>query len=268
MRTVLSLLLLTLLPFQPSPARTAYVMQDAAKNVQASDAAAAPLTNPDVLALLEAKLAPDVIVAKIKSARCDFDTSPTALQQLKAQGVADEVLVAMVEAPKAAAAPGSATRVTLKIPAGTVVEIEAAYQISSQEVKAGEALSFRVVNPVKVGGVVVVEPGATATGRVVKASRGGHFGRAGRLAWTMQDVTAADGTRVPVAFSGRAVGDSKGAKVATQMVLTGLALPLIAPVALLHGFKRGENAYLPAGKRFEIVVRGDTVVSVAPPQPR
>jgi hypothetical protein len=53
------------------------------------------------------------------------------------------------------------------------------------------------------------------------------------------------------------VGDSKGAKVATQMVLTAALLPLIAPVALLHGFKRGENAILPAGKRFEVLTLGE-----------
>jgi hypothetical protein len=139
-----------------------------------------------------------------------------------------------------------------------------AYTISSQEVRAGELISFRVVNPVMVDGVVVVSVGATATGRVVKASRGGHWGRAGRIAWTMQDVTAVDGTRVPLQSAGRIVGDSKGTKVATQMILTGALLPLIAPVALLHGFKRGENAFVPAGKRFEASVSRDATVSISP----
>jgi hypothetical protein len=57
------------------------------------------------------------------------------------------------------------------------------------------------------------------------------------------------------------VGDSKGAKVATQIAITAAALPLIAPVALLHGFKRGENAYLPEGKRFDVSVRSEATVS-------
>jgi hypothetical protein len=98
----------------------------------------------------------------------------------------------------------------LKLPQGTPLDVEMAYTISSQEVRAGELISFRVVNPVLVDGVEVIAVGATATGRVVKASRGGHWGRAGRIAWTMQDVAAVDGTRIPLASSGaRAVGDSK-----------------------------------------------------------
>lgn len=145
---------------------------------------------------------------------------------------------------------------------GTVVEIETAYRISSQEIKPGEAISFRVVNPVRVGDKTVIAVGAIATGRVVKASRGGHFGRAGRLAWTMETVNAVDDSRVTIQASGRLVGDSKGAKVATMAVLTGALLWPIAPVGLLHGFKRGENAYLAQGHRFEVTVSADTQVRV------
>ena len=148
------------------------------------------------------------------------------------------------------------------IPRGTVVEIETAYRISSQEIKPGEAISFRVVNPVRVGDKTVIAVGAIATGRVVKASRGGHFGRAGRLAWTMETVNAVDDSRVTIQASGRLVGDSKGAKVATMAVLTAALLWPIAPVGLLHGFKRGENAYLPQGHRFEVTVSNDTQIRV------
>ena len=58
------------------------------------------LTNKDVVGMLNAGLAPDVVVAKIKSSACDFDTSPTVLETLKKTGVPDEVVVAMVQAPK------------------------------------------------------------------------------------------------------------------------------------------------------------------------
>jgi hypothetical protein len=256
----------------PSAARP----QEAAKIIQPSqEIAASPLGNADVLALVKAGLAPDVVIAKIKSSPCNFETTPVALEQLKAGGVPDAVLVVMLDATGAKRAPGKASPpvvapppqpVRLKLPRGTPLDIEMAYTISSQEVRAGELISFRVVNPVLVDGVEVIAVGATATARVVKASRGGHWGRAGRIAWTMQDVTAVDGTRVPLAATGRIVGDSKGAKVATQMILTGALLPLIAPVALLHGFKRGENALIPAGKRFEVSVSNDAAVAVRPPR--
>lgn len=149
------------------------------------------------------------------------------------------------------------TLAPLEIPEGTPIEIEAPFTYSSMDFKPNDKISFRVVDAVKVNGLTVIEQGATATGRIERAKRGGHWGKAGLLLWTMQTVTAVDGSQVPLrATSTRLRGDSKGAKVATAMIITGALMPLIAPVALLHGFKRGENAYIPAGKRYTLYVAG------------
>ena len=274
MEKLISALLLPLLLLQAGPSLAAGSRQAAAKSIQQSQEAVASLSNREVLEMVKANVAPDVIIAKIKSSACDFDTTPAALQQLKAEGVPDVVLMAMVMAPKSTAAQGQASptveppkRLKAKILRGTSVEVEAPFTVTSQEVRKGDLISFRVVNPVIVDGITIIAPGATATARVVKASRGGHFGRAGRLAWSMQDVTAVDGTRIPLQATGRIVGDSKAAKVATGMIITGVLLPLAAPAALLYGFKRGENAILPAGKRFEVFVHGEAEVNAtAPPK--
>jgi hypothetical protein len=271
MNRTLSAALLIFLAFRAAGAQS----NDAAKTLQPSAAPQAqaarpaqahtPLTNADVLKMFEAKIATEVIVEKLKASPCDFDTSPAALARLKESGLPDSLLLLMVLSPKCGATPAptpAPRRAAVQVPVGTPVELETAYTINSQLVRAGDAVSFRVVNPVVVAGQVVIEKGATATALVTKAERGGHFGRAGRLAWMMKEVTAADGTRVPLQFSGRMVGDSKGAKVATQMVLTGAVFWFMPPVALLHGFKRGENAVVPEGKRFEATVFGATTVSV------
>ena len=274
----LSALFLSILAFQ---AVAAAWPQDAAKIVQPStppqqqqlaqpaptahEPPPRPLTNADMLKLVETQLAPEVIVEKLKAATCDFDTSPEALRGLKRAGVPDALLLLMVMSPKCgppAQAPPTPPRVAVSVPAGTVVELETAYTFDSQRTRRGDAVSFRVVNPVVVGGQVVVEKGATATALVTKAERGGHWGRAGRIAWTMKEVTAADGSRIPLQFSGRTVGDSKGAKVATQMVVMGTLLWPIAPVVLFHGFKRGENAVVPEGKRFDAAVFAPATVNV------
>src|SRR5205085_1073280 len=149
-------LLMISMPLGLTPAAAA---QDAAKNVQTSAATAKTLTDSDVLALVESRLAPEVIVEKIKASECDFDTSPEALRKLKDAGVPDSLLLVMVMTPKCAA--------------------------------SAEATQAR----------------------------------------------------------------RDGAKVATQMAITGVLLWPIAPVVLLHGFKRGENALVPEGKRFNVVVR-------------
>ncbi|HEX8560860.1 MAG TPA: hypothetical protein VF668_22385 [Pyrinomonadaceae bacterium] len=220
-----------------------------------------PLTNEDVLKMVAAGLAAEVVVEKVNASPCDFDTSPAALSGLKAAGVPDSLLLLMVMS--ARRAPPDARRVAVRVPEGTTVELETAYTFDSQLTRRGDAVSFRVVNPVVVGGQVVVEKGATATALVTKAERGGHFGRAGRIEWALREVTAADGSRIPVQFSGRAVGDSKGAKVATQMVVMGGLLWPIAPVVLFQGFKRGGNAVVPEGKRFDAAVSAAATVNVA-----
>ena len=49
--------------------------------------------------MTKAGLPPEVLVAKIKSTSSNFNTSPNALQQAKTNGVADSVILAMVQAP-------------------------------------------------------------------------------------------------------------------------------------------------------------------------
>jgi hypothetical protein len=272
MKKLISAILLQLLIVQTMPSPIVASAQEAAKSIQASQPSATALSNLDVLRMARADFMAETIIAQIKSAPCNFVTTPAALQQLKEEGVPDAVILAMVMAPKSGTAEAQSLNpsqplktINVKIPNGLAIEVEAPFAVSSQEVREGDAISFRVVNPVKVDGVIVIEPGATATARVIKASRGGHFGRAGRLAWTMRDVTAVDGTRIPLQASGRIVGDSHGAKVATQMIITGAIFWIAAPAVLLHGFKRGENAILPAGKRLEVASQGETTVSATAP---
>jgi hypothetical protein len=60
-------------------------------------AGTAPLTNDDVIRMVQAKLPDAVVVAKIKSSPCKFDTSADTLIKLKSAGVSDAVLQAMAE---------------------------------------------------------------------------------------------------------------------------------------------------------------------------
>lgn len=155
---------------------------------------------------------------------------------------------------------------TLTPPAGTPLEIEAAYTVNSYDAKKGDFLSFRVLVPVKVDDLVVIDKGALVTARVVEAKRGGHWGRAGKLAWVMQDVVAVDLTRVPLTVhpelpggQQRITGTSYGGQVATTTIILGALLGAGAPLALISGFKRGDNAVLPEGKRGVVYIKTDTV---------
>jgi len=50
--------------------------------------------------MVKAGLVAEIVVAKIKTASCSFETSPTALKELKEAGVPDKVILAMIEAPR------------------------------------------------------------------------------------------------------------------------------------------------------------------------
>ena len=171
----------------------------------------------------------------------------------------------------------------LKIPAGTLIEVEVAYTVNSLDVKPGERISFRVLIPIVIDGVTVIEKDALVTARITQAKRGRHWGKGGWLAWSMEDVVAADATRVPLApetaargdklwslepkttntenvmGQGKVKGTSHTGEVATMSIITGAFFP---PIALLGGFKRGENAILSEGRRYVVSVGRDTPVKV------
>jgi hypothetical protein len=160
----------------------------------------------------------------------------------------------------------------VKIPAGQVLDIQATHSVSSMDARVGDIISFRVVIPVKVNDAIVIGNGALVTGRIVKAKRAGHWGKAGKLGWTMQDVVAVDLTRVSLTANpdypgGQqgVTGQSHGGEVATKTAVMGALLAptiVFAPLALMQGFKRGEQAVMPEGKRLVVYVQKDTIIKI------
>lgn len=59
----------------------------------------APLSNKDIVVMVDRKMETEAIVQAIKSSPCTFDTFPPLLREMKRRGVPEEVLQAMVEAP-------------------------------------------------------------------------------------------------------------------------------------------------------------------------
>jgi len=158
----------------------------------------------------------------------------------------------------------------VRVPAGTPLEIEAIHTVRSVNVRANDYLSFRVLVPIRIGEVTVIEKDALVTGRVVEAKRGGRWGKAGKLSWMMIDVVAVDLSRVPVQVSNDLTGNSKrirgishGGEVAAHAIVLGALFPPAAAIGVIGGaFKHGGDAVLPEGQRFVIYVQKDTEVAV------
>jgi hypothetical protein len=147
------------------------------------------------------------------------------------------------------------------VPDGTEIEVQLTNNASSEDLKVGDIVDFTVVKPVQVGGLIIFEKESSGRARFTTAKRAGHWGKAGKLEWAMQDVMSVDGNRVPARFTQRQIGDSKGGTVAVAAVATTVFL---GPVGLLWGLKKGKPSIIPAGNRYSVFVSGDTKIKGKP----
>ena len=95
-------------------------------------AGAAPLTNQDIIKMVQAKLPDAVVVAKIKSTPCKFDTSADALIALKQDGASDAVLAAMAECGAPSSSVASPTPISASPAAGPVSEIGVYHKVGDK----------------------------------------------------------------------------------------------------------------------------------------
>jgi hypothetical protein len=197
------------------------------------------------------KLSADVIVAKIQSSPCEFDTTPAALQKLKVAGVPDKVILAMVTAPSASA-PAPVTKapefVEVKIPGGTAVNVELSYVVSSDDAVEGRVVLMTVAEDVVIDGVTIFQHGAEAHGRVTTVKQPGFMGRPpGEFSWTMEYLQAVNGEHVPANFF------SKDMATNPMSSVMGAAGPS-------WEFKKGKPAVVPAGTKFQTIVKNSGAV--------
>ena len=232
------------------------------------------LRNNDVLRMVEDKIQPEIIISKILTSPCNFDVFPPVLRDLRRRGVPEKVLMVMKVVPNGP--PGLADVDSkpappvprVQIPAGTLIEVETSTATSSAKAVAGNSITFLVTRRVFVGDVLVIERGAVARARVVKAKSARAWGRAGMLAWEMEYVVAVDGTQIPIALNGKQSGANRTAVVASTALATGaLIFPYTSPVALIWGLKKGDEAVLRGSRVFAASVKTGTEIAGIQPRP-
>lgn len=232
------------------------------------------LQNSDVLRMVEDQVPPSIIISKILTSPCNFDIFPPVLRDLQRRGVPEEVLRVMKLVPNGppglpdvnSKPPVAVPRV--QIPEGTVIEVETLSATSSAKAVAGSSITFLTKRRVFVNNVLVIERGAVARARVIKAKSARAWGRAGMLAWEMEYVVGVDGTRIPISLSGKQNGANRTAVMAGGALATGaLIFPYTSPVALIWGLKKGDEAVLRGNKVFAASVRTGTEIAGIQPRP-
>ena len=237
-----------------------------------------PLRNADVLRMHKAGMKPGQIVSRIVTSPCNFDTFPPVLRELRMKGLPNAVIMAMTMVPYGPpASPRDADpaplpppqTVKVQIPAGTVVHVENISTVSSADLTEGGLINLRVSRRVLVNGVLVIERGARARGRVMKSKRARGWGRGGALVWRLEDVVAVDGTVVPIRLSQHIKGNGRSAAVVTAAIVTGAVIfPYTPPVGLIWAFKKGDEAVLDENDKSAAIVGSQTEVLGRLPTPK
>ena len=208
--------------------------------------AAAPadqaLTNDNVIQMIDAKVAPAVILSQIRSSKTAFNLSAQEVIRLTKAGVQGNVIEAMrnpkapppkVAAPVAVASPSvpvpasattpppaakapapapvsaSGSIVAVTLTDGLPFSITLAEDIP-QNAEEGRPVRFTVARDVRVGDLVVIAKGATVTGAIVQPAHKGTFGIGGsKMTLRLMVADAVDGHKYRVRTQSARSSDGK-----------------------------------------------------------
>jgi hypothetical protein len=146
--------------------------------------------------------------------------------------------------------------VPLVLKEGTPVVLETTEKMVSGHTKEGSIIRFKVTRDVVgPGHKVLISYGDFAQGKVTRSRRRGAFGKAGQLEFSVDSVTAADGTTVPLrASEGMQGKNNKGVVVASALLLTVFTV-----------FIHGKDDEVPPGTEFVAYVDHDAQIGAPLP---
>jgi len=149
---------------------------------------------------------------------------------------------------------------TATVPQGTMIRLRVSENISSATAKAGDTVTFEVLDDVSVGGVVTIRHGAQARGEVLSAHSKKRMGRAGAVEIGASFVEATDGTHVPVSADAKQKGDNGALKMGVGAALLA-PTPLMPVILLFHG----HDTKIEAGTALNVFVVNDVTVGAVKP---
>lgn len=169
----------------------------------------------------------------------------------------------------------SAAQPTLVLREGTPVQLQTLMVLSSDKSRKGEVLEFSVVEPVRLGGLVVIPRGAKARGRVLEAKGKGLFGRPGTLQLGIQNVelithenAELSGTRERTPSSSTDVNAMEAARQLDPALHAGepgavIGLPMVLPLAIGAAVEPGASIRLLPGTLMTAYIRKDVSLDIA-----
>ncbi len=249
----------------PTPRPTQAITAEAQPAAPAPPTAPAPpkvdpsvLTNQSIVDMLQAKVAPSVIVGQIRSSQTKFDLTTKEIIRLTNSGATAELLSVMQNpqaavaapaaaapvpsAPEAAAAPPvSATAHTIAIGSGTPLTIALTEDVAPNP-SAGQPLHFTVSKDLLVNDTVVVAKGTPVNGEIFDAGSKILVIKK-KPTFRVRSLVAASGETLNI----RATPGTRSDKVNAN----------IEPAA-----RHDKDKLAPAGSEYHVYVDGDQTVNV------
>jgi hypothetical protein len=229
-------------------------------SAQAAKVLAAPaMSNADVIKMVQSGLGEFLILTTIRQAeKRAFALTPDGLVELKAAGVSDNIIRVMLD-PKAAISEAAApspvpvvvaearrpAAVTVKILDGATIKVSVLDEMTSATARINDAVRLEVAEDVKVGEVVVIPKGSTATGRVHSAKPKSRGAQDGALEFSVDYAKAVDGSNVRLRATS---GTAETLAVKGKMFIPGGV------------FMKGKDIVIPKGTIVNALVDGDKEV--------
>jgi hypothetical protein len=156
--------------------------------------------------------------------------------------------------------PTSVAPEVLRMPAGTVVEVELVDPLSSSTNRLADRFTIRLSQAIAKDGVEIVPAGATGQGEVIDAARAGMGGKQGKLIISARYLDL-NGRRVRIRGMTLMASGKSRVDLATGMLL-------VPYVGLAAGFVQGGEIEIPAGARATVKLAEDVDLPVnTPTQP-
>ena len=148
------------------------------------------------------------------------------------------------------------TTQSVSVPPGAGVEIELLQDVSSDRLKAGQRIPFKLVRAIELNGETLLPAATPATGIVETVRTSGHWGKSGAFDLKLQPLKLVDGMLVHLDFYRPQRKGEKMEKTATGIGATiyfSYYFPLI-PVALIAKARKGKPFVIRSGERYLVYV--------------
>jgi len=152
---------------------------------------------------------------------------------------------------------------SVKIPKGTEFRVRLDRTLSSKKSKAGDEFQVHVTDDLILEkNVLAVGKGGYAAGEIDQVKKAGRFGKPGKLKILINEISAIDGTPIPVVPANQTENiDKKKLGLALGASAVGY-IALGGPVGLIGGiFVKGKEGEFPAGSEFIVISIEDVYVN-------